>query len=350
MTNVENNTYIQPYKTLALQTTCFAINNCKTSEEAKDKMKANVARVASQIRASKIFIGQDTKLVVLPEYFMTSYPTRESIAEWQAKACIEMQGAFYDLLGKIAQDNAIFLAGNAYELDPNFPDLYFQTNFILNPQGEIVLRYRRLNSMYAPTPHDVWDKYLDIYGLEQVFAVADTEIGRLASIASEEILYPEIARCLAVRGAEVLIHPTSEVASPRLTPKDICKQARAIENMAYVVSANSAGIEDTSFPAASTDGKSKIVDFNGLVLAEADCGESMTANATIDINALRHQRQRVGMNNLLARQRFELYADTYANHKAYPANVLLDKKIENKQLFIDTQHEVIQKMQKKNLI
>ena len=104
-----------------------------------------------------------------------------------------------------------------------------------------VLRYRRLLSMFAPSPHDVWDRYLDHYGLEGVFPVADTEIGRLAAIASEEILYPEIARALAFRGAEVFVHSSSEIGSPLGTAKDVAKRARAWENMAYVVSANTAG-------------------------------------------------------------------------------------------------------------
>ncbi len=97
----------------------------------------------------------------------------------------------------------MFISGNWYELDEHFPDLYFQTSFIISDEGELVLRYRRLNSMYAPTPHDVLAKYIEVYGRESLFPVAKTSIGNLACIASEEILYPEIARCLAMQGAEV---------------------------------------------------------------------------------------------------------------------------------------------------
>ena len=46
----------------------------------------------------------------------------------------------------------------------------------------------------------------------------ETEIGRIAAIASEEILYPEIARALALRGAEVFIHSSSEAARPSALP------------------------------------------------------------------------------------------------------------------------------------
>ncbi len=168
--------------------------------------------------------------------------------------------------------------------------------------------------MFAPTPHDVWDRYLDLYGLDGVFPVAVTSIGRLGAIASEEILYPEIARALALRGAEVLLHSTSEVGSPALTPKDIAKRARAIENLAYVVSANSAGFIDSDLPANSTDGMSKIVDFLGEVRAQAGFGESSVACAEIDLAALRRYRRRPGMGNLLSRQRLELFAAVYAGN------------------------------------
>ena len=53
----------------------------------------------------------------------------------------------------------------------------------------------------------------------------------LACIASEEILYPEIARALALRGAEVFCHSSSEIGSPLATHKDVAKQARAFEIM-----------------------------------------------------------------------------------------------------------------------
>ena len=338
------------YKALALQVTCNAVNKASNKEEAENIMLKTITRLHDQIRASKAFIGQDTKLVVLPEYFLTSFPMRESMNEWREKACLEIDGKIYEALGKVAQDNAVFLSGNAYELDANFPTLYFQTSFIIDPSGNIVLRYRRLNSMFAPTPHDVWDKYLEIYGYEKVFPVAKTEIGNLACIASEEILYPEIARCLMMQGAEIFLHSTSEPGSPMVTQKNIAKQARAIENMAYVVSANSAGIADIPIPLNSTDGNSKVINYEGLVLAEANVGESMVGNATIDLPALRAHRQRLGMSNFIARQRLELYAPSYARKEFYPVNSISKNPDFVKKDFITIQKKVVKNLTEKNII
>jgi predicted amidohydrolase len=338
------------YKALALQTTCHAIHKCPYRTDVTALILQSIERLKHQIAASINFIGRDVKLVVLPEYFLTGFPMGETIATWRDKVALEMDGVEYDTLCNIAAQQGIYLSGNAYERDPHFPNLYFQTSFIINPKGVIALRYRRLHSMFTPTPHDVWDKYLDIYGLEGVFPVLKTaDVGNLACIASEEILYPELARCMAVRGAEIFLHSSSEIGSPLLTQKNVAKLARAIENMAYIVSANSAGIIGTPIPAASTDAGSKIVDYRGIVQCEAGYGESMIAFSDINLYGLRHFRQQPAMGNLLARQRFELYADTYSKMEIYPPNTCAEQ-IPDRQHFIQTQKKVIEKLKTQNII
>ncbi|MBD2198995.1 MULTISPECIES: nitrilase-related carbon-nitrogen hydrolase [Calothrix] len=340
---------LDSYRALALQVTCHAVNQASDRTEARALMQNTINRLSQQIAASLAFIGFDCKLIVLPEYFLTGFPLGESLAVWADKACLEMHGAEYEALGKIAQKHRIFLAGNAYELDPNFPELYFQTCFVIDPSGNIVLRYRRLNSMFAPTPHDVWDKYLDCYGLEGVFPVAKTEIGNLAALASEEILYPEVARCLAMRGAEIFLHSTSEIYSKNLTPKDAAKITRAVENTAYIVSANTAGIANIPIPISSADGGSKIIDHRGIVLTETTTGESMAAFAEIDLAALKRDRKRPGLNNILSRQRFELYAQSYLKSQFYPPNTMLNTEVDRKH-FLQTQQATIERLAQLGII
>lgn len=344
---------IEHYTALALQTTCPAVN-LLDAQAARARMMKTIAHLSGLIRGSKNFIrsfnGTDTRLVVLPEYFLTGFPLGESIEAWSLKACIRKDGPEYAALGKIAQDNNIFLSGNAYEIDEHFSDLYFQTSFIIDPSGNVILRYRRLVSMFAPTPHDVLDRYLDIYGLEGLFPVVDTELGRLACIASEEILYPEITRALTLRGAEVICHSSSEVGSPQTTPKNIAKLARAYENMVYVVSANTAGVADIPFPAGSTDAHSKVVDFHAHVLGEAGPGESMCGNGEIDIENLRRSRRRPGMTNVLARQRLELFADIYAGEPVYPANNISEGEVPDRSHFVKTLSNAISSLEKRVII
>ena len=304
------------YSALAIQLTARSLERLPDTAAARAAMLEHIAEIEGPIRTSSIFVaqyaGKPVKLVVLPEYLFTSYPGRISIPDFAARVGWAADGPEYEALGKVAQNLGVFLAGNAYETDTAFPDFYFQTCFIIAPSGDVVLRYRRLISMFAPSPHDVWDAYLDKYGLEGVFPVARTEIGNLAAIASEEILYPEIARALALRGAEIFCHSSSEVGSPIATNKDIAKQARAFENLAYVVSANTAGIAGTSMPLSSAEGNSQVVDWKGRVVAQSGDGETFTAFSTVDLGALREARRTPAMTNYLARQRPALFAQAYA--------------------------------------
>ncbi|MEM0984799.1 MAG: nitrilase-related carbon-nitrogen hydrolase [Pseudomonadota bacterium] len=336
------------YTALALQTLCDAVNTDKTVEDAHARMHRAIARVRGQIGAAKGFLkgfnGYDTKLVVLPEYWMTGFPLGESREEWQAKAAIPMDGAVPDLLAGLAQTFGLYLCSNHYETDPHFPDLYFQSNVVYGPNGDTVLRYRRMISLYTPSPYDVWDRYLDAYGEDAVFPVAETEIGALGTVASEEILYPEIARMSVFKGAEIILHPTSEVGSPVLTPKHIGKKARAVENITYVVSANSAEIVGTPVPSASTDSMSIVLDWYGRTLAEASGGETLNANAVLDIAALRETRSKTGMTNVLSRLPLQAFSNAYARTPLAPANRTPDGRMIERPAAIASQQSVIDRL------
>jgi len=342
-----------PFAAIALQLAARSVERCVDRAEASAQMLDTIETAGARLRAASIFVtqygGTPVRLAVLPEYLLTSYPGAISVPAFAEKAALDVDGPEYDALAAIAAKQGIHLAVNAYERDAHFPDLYFQACVILGPSGQTVLRYRRLNSMFAPTPHDVWSRYLDLYGIDGVFPVARTEIGNLAAIASEEILYPEIARAHALRGAELFVHSSSEIGSPLSTPKAIARRARAFENIAYIVSANTAGIEGTSLPLASADGNSVVVDYKGGVIAEANAGETFTAFADIDIAALRAQRRKPGMINQLARQRLELFASTYTG-SVQPADSLGAGDIPDREHFLRVQQSTIERLAKDGLI
>ena len=349
---------VERYNALALQIATRCVNQCPDRASARQQMLDNIAHIRTSVAGSHAFTqqysGEPPRLIVLPEYCLTGFPMGDSVPGWRDKAALEIDGAEYEALGSIAAEFDLYLAGNAYEADPHFPDLYFQTCFIIGPSGTVVLRYRRLISLNTPSPYDVWDLYLEKYGLDGVFPVADTPIGRLAAIASEEILYPEIARCHLMRGAEVFVHPTSEVGSPSVSTKELARRSRAVENMAYIVSANSASLQNIPIPAESTTGMSKIVDYHGQILCEAAGGsESMVANATIDLSALRACRRKTGLTNVVVRQPFQAYADSYRDTEFRPGNRLItdsEVRTPERRDFSDWQQRDIDALSKRRLI
>jgi predicted amidohydrolase len=331
--------------------------NGMSPDAARAQMAATIAKLKANISSAygftRGFNGTETKLVVLPEYFLSSFPMGEPIPKWKEIGCLDMGGREYEALGAIAQGLKCYIAGNAYENDPKFPELYFQCCFVIGPNGDVILRYRRLISLFAPTPFDIWDKYLDAYGLDGVFPVARTDIGNIACVASEEILYPEIARAFGIRGAEILCHSTSEVGAPGLTPKEIGRRARAIENMCFVVSANTARITNSPLPAESTGGMSKILDYKGNVLGEAYPGETFCATAIVDIDSLRKFRGLSGMTNLLSRQPLELYMASYAGRTISPANTFVENgriRVPDRAFFNKRQQGVIERLRQDGIL
>lgn len=341
------------YVALALQIDCDGVHPDTDRAAAAARMRASLARIDVAIGGARRWIGPELKLVVLPEYILSGPPWGESIPDWAAKGAIAPDGPEYDALAKLAQKHGVFLAGNGYETDVHFPGLYFQACWVFDPAGNRVLTYRRLISIFAPTPHDVWDKYLDVYGLEAVFPVADTVIGKLAAIASEEILYPEVARAHAIRGAEVFLHSTSEVASPNLTIKQIARRARALENLAYVVSANNAELRGIDVPTDSSNGFSDIIDYHGNQMVLAGVGESSVANSFLDLAGLRAYRRRPAMANMLSRQALEMFADSFANADLRRRNGLLQGGkivIPDRSYFQQRQADAIARMTERGII
>jgi len=341
------------YYACALQLAVDAVNPDTSRESARARMQATLRRVDGMLEGTRRWVGPDLRLVVLPEYFMTGFPWGESIPAWRDKAAIDGDGPEYAALGAMARQHQLFLAGNAYETDRHFPGLYFQASFVVAPSGDVVLRYRRLVSLFAPTPYDVWDRYLDVYGLDGVFPVARTGIGQLAAIASEEILYPEIARCHAMRGAEVFLHSSSEAYTVTTPQKKIARQARALENLACLVSANSAGVRGVNVPVDSANGGSDVIDYLGNVLVAAGMGETITAYARIDLAGLREYRRRPGMPNLLSRQAFGLFEASYANADFRRKNGLWrDGKVvvPERGYFIESQRDTLARLQARGIV
>ena len=77
----------------------------------------------------------------------------------------------------------MYLAAVNLELDPVWPDFCFNTGFIINPKGKVILKYRKTvtNNPLTVTcsAHDIMEKYTDpITGKYDPFPVVDTAIGR----------------------------------------------------------------------------------------------------------------------------------------------------------------------------
>ena len=116
--------------------------------------------------------------------------------------------------------------------------------------------------------------------------------------------FPEATRTLALRGAEVIAHPSNLVAAAALWRPVM--RTRAIENKTIIVTANRFGEEILDGEPLSFTGESQIVSFNGAVLASASADEPALLRATVDPEGTRRKSFNA-YNDIFADRRPELY-------------------------------------------
>ena len=161
-------------------------------------------------------------------------------------------------------------------------------------------------------PYEVHASPHDLPGYtEPLFPVADTPIGRIGCAICYDWLFPEVLRQLAANGAEVLVRVSAYMdpwgATEPMAWWTVVNRCRALENTAYVVAANQ-GASLAHYPPYSWPGGSQLIDFEGRVLAEASPGPGeRIVVATIDVDALRHERATRRGHNMLAHLRTEAY-------------------------------------------
>ncbi|MCB2106621.1 MAG: hypothetical protein KDE14_02920, partial [Rhodobacteraceae bacterium] len=151
------------YRATAMQIKCVPVNTCPDKDAARALMAKCLDKLEFTVPGIKHSTGPSVKLVVLPEYFMTGFPMGMAIDKWADWAAVDVDGPEYTRLAKIAQTAGVFLCGNAYVRDKNFPGIFFQGCFIFFFFFELVLHYQLLTSMFSPTLHDYLDKYLYLY-------------------------------------------------------------------------------------------------------------------------------------------------------------------------------------------
>ena len=267
---------------------------------------------------------EPAQLVVLPEFALQGPPHGLPAAAWIEKACCPVPGAITEPLQELAHRRHIYIGAHQFESDPEWPGRYFNTCFLIDPAGTVILRYRRINTAAFPSPHDFMDAYLARYSTAEIFPVVDTPLGRLAMIPCGEINVPEVARVLMMQGAEVFLHPTN---SPRRPAQEAAKMVRAAENMVFVISANVAHGIGFSLDGSVPGGRSHIIDYLGRTLAYEDGAEETTGvSAMIDVEALRAARCKdTGTSNPLLRARWEMYRPFFGSASFYPPNSFLDR-------------------------
>jgi len=340
---------IEPWRATCMQVYTHILNRVSTREDAMAIVHSSLDRWTELAKAAAR--SDEKQLLLFPEFALQGFPIHESSEEWIAKACFDIPGPETERLQKLAQDLNCYIGANSYERDPEWPGRYFNCSYLINDSGDIILKYRRVNTAHASSPHDFLDKYLDKYGLEGMFPVAETPLGNIGMMPCGEIMFPEAARTLAFRGAEVILHPTSDYGADDNWSWQSAKKVRASENMVYLVSANAGGMPEAYRGINDIAGQSRIFDWEGRVLTQGPSpGESLRCSALIDVEALRRVRSTTGGFNRIAQARPEAYAAVYASTAIYPVNRFADKPMESRKMVKTMLQDSIKNMVKNKML
>lgn len=105
-------------------------------------------------------------------------------------------------------------------------DAFYSTAYLIDADGEIALEYRKT---HLDTAESLWATAGD------ELPVAHTALGSIALMIGNEVWVPEVMRLLTLRGAELVLHPTSW---DRQEAPDMAATERTEENRVHLVSVN----------------------------------------------------------------------------------------------------------------
>lgn len=275
------------------------------------------------------------KLIVFPEFFLTGTTSVADINKYKKDILINIPGNETEQLSKKAKEYNIFICGAALERVEHWDNVFFNCAFIIGPCGNVIHKYHKLYPAIqwemSASPHDVYDEYIKIFGknkslLQTFFPVVKTEIGNLGTFICMDGHFPELARCLTLNGAEVLLRPTAFPEPIVYEPNnwwEIQNRARALENLAYVVAANTGvrkggldsheecyGIRPRNF----LPGDSMVVNYEGQIVGRTQYPGETICFGVIDLDGLRDRRRESARN-------FPTLLRTEPLHEAYKKSI-----------------------------
>ena len=324
---------MKPYRVALIQQETRVIVDMSKRDEIID---ANLSRIFELIDWTFLRLG-GVKLAMFSEYGIIGQYRPRSVDEWLSIA-ETIPGPVTDRIGAKAKSLGMYISGNIFERDPEWPGRLFNTSFIVSPEGKVILKYRKhngpnnLNTIYTG-PGDIRTEYIKKYGEDALFPVVDTELGRLACMSCTDVVFPEMARAYGLKGAEVILHPTAEPYAPDHEAWDALRQARAYENMCYFLSCNAGAFIGSNRPRMGYRGKTMIVSPMGRIDSIADAPGEAVVTGTLDIEGLRNERTRKPdaghVFNSLVELRGEMFAPMYANAGRWPNDAWAGKLLQN---------------------
>ncbi|MCI6876972.1 MAG: carbon-nitrogen hydrolase [Parabacteroides sp.] len=263
------------------------IQQSNTADQA-----ANLQKLEQNIRKAA---AQGAELIVLQELHNGLYfcQTEDTAIFAQAEP---IPGPSTTRFGALAQELGVVIVLSLFER--RAPGLYHNTAVVMDKDGRIAGKYRK---MHIPDDPAYYEKFYFTPG-DLGFEPINTSIGRLGVLVCWDQWYPEAARLMAMRGAELLIYPTAIGWESSDTPEEQQRQlgawitvqrGHAVANGLPVVTVNRTGHEPD--PSGRTNGiqfwgNSFVAGPQGELLAQLPNQEEAVQVVEIDRERTEHVR------------------------------------------------------------
>ncbi|MDR0940017.1 MAG: carbon-nitrogen hydrolase [Mediterranea sp.] len=255
-------------------------------------MKENMANLARNIGECA---AKGARLIALQELHNSLYfcQTEETGMFDLAET---IPGPSTDFYSRLAAEHGVVLVCSLFER--RAPGLYHNTAVVFDRDGSMAGKYRK---MHIPDDPAYYEKFYFTPG-DLGFQPIQTSLGRIGVLVCWDQWYPEAARLMALRGAELLVYPTaigwesSDTNEEKLRQLDawrIAQRAHAVANGLPVIAVNRVGHEPD--PSGQTNGihfwgNSFVAGPQGELLAQA--GEEAPENIVVELDMERSENVR----------------------------------------------------------
>jgi predicted amidohydrolase len=226
---------------------------------------------------------------LFPELFLSGYAF--STQDEVESIALKQRNSYFDGFRTLSRERGIGICGGYAEATDT---AIYNSSFFIG-DGELISHYRKAHLFYRETqfftPGD------------SGFSVFEYKGARLGMMVCFDWIYPEVARSLALLGAQIILHPSNLVLP-------YCQRsmyARAVENRVYIATANRVGRESNTLGDDLTfTGGSQIVGPGGTYILTF--GETERAVKTVSVDPTAADEKALNQfNTLLADIRPEMY-------------------------------------------
>lgn len=244
----------------------------------------------------KQLANKGAELVVLQELHDSLYFCQSEIID-NFNYAYRIPGAETDEYSAVAREMNIVLVTSLFE--KRAAGLYHNTAVVFEKDGSVAGKYRK---MHIPDDPAYYEKFYFTPG-DLGFEPIDTSVGRLGVLVCWDQWYPEAARLMAMKGAELLIYPTAigwestDTEDEKLRQRgawQISQRAHAVANGIPVIAVNRVGFEhDESGHTAGITfwGSSFVAGPQGELLYEAPDNAEIETVVEIDMTRSEHVRR-----------------------------------------------------------